>query len=270
MTEQLGALDPYDLAPPPAPKPETLPILFQDDDYVAVHKPPGLLVHRSELAREADTAALQIVRDQIGMHLFPVHRLDRPTSGVLIFALSKEAAQAFVDGLTHKTVEKEYWAIARGWIHDAVDLDSALDKNQVYPPSNKNHLEPKLQEAITQFRPGLTCELNIPVRPYDTARYSLVKASPKTGRTHQIRRHLARLRHPIIGDTRYGDGPHNLMYRERFKCYRLLLAAVSLDFTHPRTGSKTRIFAEPSEDFGEVAQQLFGSDVYKKFCRQLS
>lgn len=240
--------------------PSELPILHLDDTFVAVHKPSGLLVHKSPLAQEADTAALQIVRDQIQKHLYPIHRLDRPTSGILLFALSKESAVSIYEQLSERTAVKEYWAITRGWVDEALTIDSPLDKNQVYPATGKEK-EQKLQEAHTDIEPVKTVELQAAVGRYETARYSWVKAFPKTGRTHQIRRHLVRENHPILGDTRYGDGSHNQYFRDAFGCKRLLLAAKSLKFSHPDSGDALHIECPVADNMADVMKQVFGNDV---------
>lgn len=244
----------------PQEPPDALPILYEDEHFVAVHKPSGLLVHRSPLAQDAETAALQIVRDQLEKHIYPIHRLDRPTSGILLFALSKEAAAAIYEQLSDRSAIKEYWALTRGWLTEAREIDSALDKNQVYPEPGKEK-EPKFQEALTLIEPLQTIELPNAVGRYETARYSLVKAYPKTGRTHQIRRHLTRENHPIIGDTRYGDGSHNAFFREAFDCKRLMLAARSVRFKHPISGEDLFIECPLADDMSEVLKQVFGSDV---------
>ena len=249
--------------------PSELPILHLDDTFIGVHKPSGLLVHKSPLAQEADTAALQIVRDQIQKHLYPIHRLDRPTSGILLFALSKESAVSIYEQLSERTAVKEYWAITRGWVNEPLTIDSPLDKNQVYPAPGKEK-EQKLQEAHTEIEPVKTVELPAAVGRYETARYSWVKAFPKTGRTHQIRRHLTRENHPILGDTRYGDGSHNQYFRDTFDCKRLLLAAKSLKFNHPGSGEALHIKCPVAEDMGNIMKQVFRSDVLEEPCLSIS
>ncbi|MGB0370621.1 MAG: pseudouridine synthase [Opitutales bacterium] len=246
----------------PTEPPDALPILYEDETFVAVHKPSGLLVHRSSLAQDADTAALQIVRDQLQKHIYPIHRLDRPTSGILLFALSKESAASIYQQLSERSAIKEYWALVRGWVLEPMEIDSELDKNQVYPEPGKEK-EQKLQDALTLVEPMRRIELQHPVGKYETARYSLVKAYPKTGRTHQIRRHLTRENHPLIGDTRYGDGAHNLFFRENFDCKRLMLAARSVRFNHPKTDEELYIECPLAEDMDAILKQVFGHDVFE-------
>lgn len=209
-----------------------LPIVYQDPDYVAVDKPHGLLVHRTHLSGSRD-AVLQRLRNQLGQRVYPVHRLDRPTSGVLIFGLNPDAARALAALFEQRQVHKHYLAICRGWLPEAGLID--------YPIRDGNHGEP--QEAITRYRRRDTVELPIPVGPYPAARYSLVDVWPETGRMHQIRRHFAHIRHPLIGDTTHGEGRQNRLLRRHFQCHHLLLRADRLSFRHPLSGIDTRIDA---------------------------
>jgi tRNA pseudouridine65 synthase len=224
-----------------------LEILYQDQYLVAVNKPSGLLVHRSWLDTHATEFALQKLRNQIDQYVYPVHRLDRPTSGVLLFALDKESAKNISEQFVTHTTNKRYLAVVRGHLGDGeldyslkVKLDKIADKltKQDKPP----------QEAFTQYRCLQQTQLPIAVRPYDSTRYSLMELIPKTGRKHQLRRHMAHLRHPIIGDTSHGDGKHNAMFRDNFDCQRLLLHAAYLSINHPKTGELIEINA-PLDDF---------------------
>ena len=217
-----------------------LPILFHDDHLVAVNKTSGLLVHRTEWAREASEFALQTVRDQIGRHVFPVHRLDRATSGALVFALSREAARGLCTDFEEGRVEKTYVAVVRGHPPDEWDVDHALDG----------------KASRTRFRTLATRELDVAVDRYPTARYALVEARPETGRTHQIRRHLSHVHHPIVGDVRYGKGKHNRFFREYFGAHRLLLACRALAFRHPATGRPVEIQAPLAPELVRLLEQL--------------
>jgi len=187
--------------------------------WVAVDKPAGLVVHRGERTRE-EPAVLQLVRDRLGQHVYPVHRLDRATSGVLVLALDPEAARHLVEAFTARAVEKRYVAIVRGWVDEAGVVDSPLREDPSAP----------LAEATTEYRRLATWEVPVAVGRYASARYSLVEVVPRTGRMHQIRRHFTHLCHPVIGDVRYGDGRHNRMFRERFGVHRMLLHAQRLAF----------------------------------------
>jgi tRNA pseudouridine65 synthase len=220
-----------------------LEVLYQDHDYIAVHKPAGLLVHRTELDPEETEAALQIVRNQLNQKVFPVHRLDRPTSGVLIFALSSEAAGSLAEAFEQRKVEKKYLAFVRGSFQKEIFLD--------YPILNE-----KLQEAQTSFKPLATVEIPVKVDRYPTSRYSLIEARPKTGRMHQIRKHLKHLSHPIIGDVNYGNGKHNQYFAQNLLIKRLLLACVEISFTHPQTRENIVIKSSLAKDFQIVLQKL--------------
>jgi len=205
---------------------EPLPVLFRDERYVAVNKPAGLLLHRSPMDSRETRFLVQILRNQIGQRVFPVHRLDKPTQGVVIFALDTEAAAELQALFQDTRVEKEYLAVVRGHLREAVTVD--------HPLSDPDELRsPVLRDAVTRILPRATMELPYPVRPYETARYSLVECRPATGRRHQIRRHLKHLRHPIVGDANYGDGPHNRLFRDELRLPGLLLAATRLAFAHP-------------------------------------
>jgi tRNA pseudouridine65 synthase len=199
-----------------------LTILYQDQHYVAIDKPAGMLVHRTRIAEEAEYA-MQRLRDQLGQHVFVVHRLDRPTSGVLLFALSSEAARAMCEVFESRQVEKRYLAVVRGWTEEAGVID--------YPLREEKHK--KAQHAVTAWRRLATVELDIAVGRYPKARYSLIEALPETGRMHQIRKHFAHIFHPLIGDTTYGEGRHNRLFRDHFAMERLLLMATELSFVHP-------------------------------------
>jgi len=194
-------------------------LLRAGERWVAVDKPAGLVVHRGERTRD-EPAVLQLVRDQLGQRVYPVHRLDRGTSGVLVLALDPEAARYFGEVFTQRRVEKRYLAIVRGWIEERGVVD--------YPLLEEGALAHA--EAITEYERLACYEVPLAVGRYATGRYALVEARPHTGRMHQIRRHFAHLRHPVIGDVRYGDGRHNRMFREHFGVHRMLLHAQHLAF----------------------------------------
>jgi tRNA pseudouridine65 synthase len=206
-------------------------VLFQDDHLIAINKPSGLLVHRSEIDRHETRFALQLVRDHVGQRVYPVHRLDKPTSGVLMFALTSDIASLVVEQWRQQQVSKRYVAIVRGYMPEWTELDKPL-----VPPVDKYARHERIkpaQEARTDFRCLAQVELPIEVDKYPQSRYSLVEALPHTGRKHQIRRHLKHLSHPIIGDARYGKGRHSRYFRDHFDAGRLLLHAWQLSFQHP-------------------------------------
>jgi len=206
-----------------------LPILYHDDHLIAVHKPAGLLVHRSPLARGESEFLLQRLRDQIGQRVYPVHRLDRPTSGVIVFALSSDIAQRLNAAFTERRVDKRYLAVVRGVGPDSDRLDSPLREEDGSRPK----AEMPAMEATTLVQRLDSVELPVSVDRYPQARYSLMAVQPLTGRRHQIRRHLSGRGYPIIGDAKHGKGNHNRFFREQLECPRLLLAAVGLAFDHP-------------------------------------
>lgn len=220
---------------------EQLPILWRDDNFVIINKPSGLLVHKSMIDRHETRFALQILRNQLGMHVFPIHRLDKPTSGALIFALSKEAARDF--NARALPIEKEYLAVSRGFAPRAVsvnhplreELDKICDKN-----ANKDK---PAQSALTAFYCLATAELEAKIERFPISRYSLVLCKPSTGRKHQIRRHLKHLSHPIIGDAKHGKGVHNRYFKDNLKAPRLLLHASKVDFIHPYSGETISVLA---------------------------
>ncbi|WP_105167772.1 tRNA pseudouridine(65) synthase TruC [Pseudoalteromonas sp. T1lg23B] len=233
-----------------------LEIIYQDENYVAINKPSGLLVHRSFLDKRETQFAMQMLRDQLGQHVFPIHRLDRPTSGVLLFALSSEAArdmnQVFIEG----NIEKRYLALVRGYAPESVYLDRPL-KEELDKIADKFADQNKApQEAQTQFNCLYQASLPIPFGKYPSIRYSLVECFPKTGRKHQIRRHLKHLSYPIIGDVNHGDNKHNHFFFEHFGLQRLMLFATSLKFVHPYTNKIITIKASLGEPMLSICAQL--------------
>jgi tRNA pseudouridine65 synthase len=235
----------------------TLPSLYLDDWLVAVHKPSGLLVHRTGLSRHETTFALQQVRDQLGCRVWPVHRLDRATSGLLLFARDADTARILSQQFETRAVEKTYLAIVRGWPDDAGRIDHPLedvrDEGMPYGDALPGGAR---QNALTRYQCLARASLPIACDRYPTSRYALLALSPETGRRHQIRRHLKHLSHPIIGDVRYGKGTHNRLFAEHFGVRRLLLAAVGLRVHHPATGLPLSLSCPPAEDFLSVCGHL--------------
>lgn len=232
------------------------PILYQDDWLVAVDKPSGLLVHRSEIDRHETRFAVQLVRDRIGRRVYPVHRLDKPTSGVLLFALSPEVASRLGAAFTDGRVSKRYLALVRGWIEQAGRLDHALKDLPDGVSEYRRSGERAPLEAVTDYRPLARVELPYAVDRFPTSRYGLVELVPATGRKHQLRRHLKHLAHPIIGDTSYGKGRHNRLFADQLGCRRLLLHAVELTLEHPVSGEPMTIQAPLSGCFRELVERF--------------
>lgn len=223
-----------------------LDIIYEDPYFIAINKPNGLLVHRTRIAEEKKEFALQLLRDQLGYRVFTIHRLDRGTSGVLLFSKSAEGASLLTKAFEEKAVTKVYYAIVRGYTSEGATID-----NPIKPDKDHKHKLP--QDAITHYERVATIELPIPVGRYQTARYSLVKVVPETGRMHQIRKHFAHARHYIIGDKRHGDWRHNKMFLEELGSPVLLLHAASVIFKHPYTGEEVKIKAT----FPENMERLF-------------
>ncbi|MGL5771770.1 MAG: pseudouridine synthase, partial [Bacteroidales bacterium] len=204
-----------------------------DAYLIAVNKPVGLLVHRTKIAEEEEEFLLQKLRDQTGKFLYPVHRLDRPTSGVVVFAFNADTAAKLAKLFVSHDIKKEYIALVRGWFPDEVNLD--------YPVKNEKG---NSREASTHFELIGRFELPIPTDRYPTTRFSIVKCLPKTGRWHQLRQHLAHLRHYIINDRVHGDGKCNRIFTEKVGVREMFLHARLLAFAHPDTNQSLEILAE--------------------------
>jgi len=216
----------------------SLDIIYQDENLIAANKPNGMLVHRSNIAKDATEFALQILRNQIGKYVFPIHRLDRKTSGVLLFGLNKEIVKLTQNEFEKGRVSKKYVAIVRGFFPEKIEVD--------YPLINDRN---KKQEAFTFFQKIKKTELEIPFGKHSTSRYSLIEAFPKTGRQHQIRKHLNHLRHPIIGDRPHGCNKQNKLFKENWKLETMLLHARSLTFIHPVLDKEIKIEAPFNTEF---------------------
>ena len=226
-----------------------LEILYQDEYIVAINKPTGLLVHKSPIDRHETEFALQMVRDQIGQYVYPVHRLDKPTSGVLLFALSAEILKMMSLLFRSHEVTKEYIAIVRGYTQEEELIDYPLKQMLDTKEQKKLGITKEAQEAQTYYECLATVELPYAVSRYPVARYSLVKLLPKTGRKHQLRRHMKHIFHPIVGDTKHGRGEHNQLFREKFACHRLLLHSNRVSFVHPVTKELVEIEALVDDTF---------------------
>jgi len=226
-------------------------IIYRDDDVVAVNKPSGIKVHRGAYDPRRERFVLQLVRDQVGQHLFPVHRLDRPTSGVLVFALNPGATRSLAKSFARRQVQKTYLAVVRGFIAESGAVDTPLCRSDTDEGRDKDP-----QQAITRYLRLDTAELPVAVGRYATARYSLVKVMPATGRMHQIRRHMSHLRHPVINDRQYGDNKHNRFFSEELNCRRLLLASTELRFPHPRSREETCLTARLDADFSRILRWM--------------
>lgn len=235
---------------------KSLDIVYHDDDLVAVNKPAGLLVHPTIIDHHETENALDALQQQMGQKLYMVHRLDKPTSGVLLFGLSSRVARKCVADFTAGRVNKTYLAVVRGYADEEQAIDKPLKqvKDKIMVGREKQNKAPKA--ALTHTRRLAKVELPVAIGRYSTSRYSLVEAHPKTGRMHQIRRHMKHIRHPVVGDTSYGDPVHNRFFRERWNAHRLMLASTEVTFIHPFTQSPVRICAPLDPVFMRVLSDL--------------
>lgn len=225
--------------------------LYRDKWLLAVHKPAGLLVHRSPIDKHETEFALQYARAlNGGAHVYPVHRLDRPTSGLLVFARDAETASRLGQAMMANAVKKTYVAMVRGWMPEEGVINHALKEHAV--DRRLKHEPMPLREALTRYERLAITEIPVEIEGYPSSRYSLVALYPETGRKHQLRRHMQHISHPIIGDTNYGRTRHNQYFAERFGHSRLMLAATDLRFTHPVTGEPLHLRAAPDAEFLRV------------------
>ena len=229
-----------------------LKLLYQDEHYIAVYKPSGLLVHRSMIDRDETQFALQMARDLIGQRVYPVHRLDKPTSGVLLFALNSQAANRLMTQFADGEIDKEYLAVVRGYTEENGIIDYALVEERDRIADAMANPDPEPQNAITHYSRLAVVEFDHPVGRYSTARFSLVRVSPKTGRRHQIRRHLRHIFHPVLCDTTHGDGRQNRFFRDHLGADRLMLSATCVSFVHPYSKQRTTVYALPDEGFTQI------------------
>ncbi len=237
----------------------SLPILYRDDSLIAIHKPAGLLVHRSVLDRHETRFALQMLRDQIGQPVYPVHRLDKGTSGVLLFALDREIGRLLSGQFERGAVGKRYVAIVRGHPPESGEIDHPLarmaDEQAGIVASSA------AQPAQTRYFRLATVELPYQVDRYPSSRYALVELEPLTGRWHQLRRHMKHIAHPIVGDATHGKGRHNRLFQTLFGHSRLFLAATEMRFSHPVSRQILRLQAGLAEDFAEVVGRMGWSEL---------
>lgn len=195
-------------------------MLFRDEHLLAVSKPSGLLVHRG--AAGDRVVAMTLARALVGQWVYPVHRLDRGTSGVLLFALDPSVASQLGEAFSRRSIEKVYLALVRGVFPEHLEIDHPVPSSEDGPR--------------VEARTGVK-------RLFHAARYSWVEARPETGRFHQIRRHLKHVSHPIIGDVNYGKGEHNRFFRTEYGLHRLALHASLLCLDHPVTGARLELRA---------------------------
>ncbi|HUB91810.1 MAG TPA: pseudouridine synthase [Dyella sp.] len=225
-----------------------LEILYHDDALIAVNKPAGLAVHRSKMVGNADSFLIDLLREQLGGTLYLAHRLDRATSGVLLVARSTEVAAALGEQFMGRDVHKQYLTVVRGWPEPA---EGVID----YPLPGSRDSGPR-REARTGYRRLATVEVPIALGRYPQQRYAWVLAEPQTGRFRQIRKHMAHIHHPVMGDCQHGRSDHNRLYKQYFGCHRMLLHAWRLSFRHPIDGRPMLLEAPLDAAFQSLLQRF--------------
>ena len=224
-------------------------VIYHDESLIAVAKPSGQFVHATDFDRTDGIPLLQEVRDQIDHYLYPVHRLDRGTSGLVLFALNSETARDLSEIFVNHQIQKRYVALVRGFC-DSGTVERPLARRLA------DGTKGDLQEAQTEYQCIEQFEIPIPSGKFSTTRCSLVSVYPKTGRFHQIRRHMNGINCPVIGDTTHGDSRQNQLFRSQFNVTRLMLAATEIKFCHPQTGTQLHLVNEPDESFANPVESL--------------
>lgn len=234
-----------------------LEILFQDKHLVAVNKPAGLLVHRTHLAKDEEDAVVQRLRDQTGKWVFPVHRLDRGTSGVLVMAFSPDVARQLSIQFAESKTQKIYHCLVRGFCEENGVINYPLAKLNEQKGRSRFKIEGTEKEAETHFTLMAHYQLPVPVSRYGSMRLSWIEVVPKQGRKHQIRRHFKHLLNPLVGDSCYGCRHINKVAKEIWpEDFRLMLHASSLEFKHPITEQQLILEAPVSEKITNILNQL--------------
>lgn len=240
-----------------------LQILYRDENYVAIFKPAGLIVHRCDSSLSDEPVLLQSLRDQLGCHVYPVHRLDQPTAGLILFGLNGSAAAKMVDLFTRRMVSKYYQALACGPTPDSGFIDKPLGAKSGDEWNQSDEVDTTQKEAFTKFEtlwryrvPGFGTNATV-------TELSLLEVKPLTGRSHQIRRHLEQIGHPVVGDHRHGDNATNAFIFDRTGVVRMLLTSMRLDFRHPYSGELQSIVASRGSEFDLAISRLQGYRVCK-------
>jgi tRNA pseudouridine65 synthase len=224
---------------------QRLEIIYDNGQLIAINKPHGLLVHTTGMAADETITAVRLLRNQTGQWVFPAHRLDRKTAGVLLFSFDRSINSLMQQQFMNHEVVKTYHALVRGYTDDSGTID--------YPVADRNG---KLKEAITYYKTLQRVELPLPFGKFDTSRYSLVEIKPVTGRIHQIRKHFAHILHPIIGDRPHGCNKQNRFFLEKWNHYEMLLHARSLQFRHPINEVIVKITANYHQSFARMLSIL--------------
>jgi tRNA pseudouridine65 synthase len=233
----------------------SLEIIYQDSYCLLVTKPNNVLVHHAHHSRNKidEKSLVQLIEDQLGSRYFPIHRLDRKTSGIILLASKKEYVSTFQALFTNKEIKKVYYGVVRGYSQENRIIDS--------PVKGRDALVYK--EAETHLKRLDKIELNIPVKPYDSSRYSLVELTPTTGRMHQLRIHMNKLSTPLINDAKYGDKNHDTMYGEQFGWTNLFLHAGSLAFTHPFSNQELVLKSSFPNDWIQLFEKFYWKNPLK-------
>jgi len=233
----------------------SLEIIYQDSYCLLVTKPNNVLVHHAHHSRNKidEKSLVQLIEDQLGSRYFPIHRLDRKTSGIILLASKKEYVSTFQALFTNKEIKKIYYGVVRGYSQENRIIDS--------PVKGRDALVYK--EAETYLKRLDKIELNIPVKPYDSSRYSLVELTPTTGRMHQLRIHMNKLSTPLINDAKYGDKNHDTMYGEQFGWTNLFLHAGSLAFTHPFSNQELVLKSSFPNDWIQLFEKFYWKNPLK-------
>lgn len=225
-----------------------LSIVFEDAYLIAVAKPCNMLVHHSTMANNMweELSMKQILKEQLGKTVYPLHRLDRKTSGIVLFVFDKANAQKFQELFLNDQIAKTYHGLVRGFIAENGKIDSPVKGRD----ANVH------KDALTFFKRIETFEIPIAVGPYPSSRYSLVELKPKTGRLHQLRIHMNKISHPLIGDPKYGDRFHNRMFENEFDNNELFLHAKKLQFNHPITGKEIQLEIDHPTKWNKTVQAI--------------
>lgn len=216
-------------------------IIYEDPYIVCINKPNDMVVHHAYHSRNVinEQSLLQLLSEQFNYKLYPIHRLDRRTSGIILLAKQTSYVSKFQQLFTNSSIQKIYFGVVRGHTPATKIIDSPV----------KGRDANTYKEATTHLKLVDTITLNIPVKPYQTSRYSLVELQPKTGRLHQLRIHSNKISHPLIGDGKYGDKNHNTMFANEFDWNNLFLHAYSLEFTHPYTQENKLLIAQFNQNW---------------------
>ncbi|GFD93009.1 tRNA pseudouridine synthase C [Alteromonas sp. KUL156] len=225
-----------------------LDVIYEDDYVLCVSKPNNVVVHHAHYSRNVadEYSLLQIIQQQCNQKIYPIHRLDRKTSGIILLSKETKFVAKFQELFTNNEIQKTYYGVVRGHAPETKIIDSPVKGRD----ANVH------KDAETHLSTVKTVTVNIPVKPYDTSRYSLVKLAPKTGRLHQLRIHMNKISHPLIGDPKYGDKNHNTMFIDNFDCENLFLHAYSLEFIHPYSNEKLLIKADFPKDWYVVYEKF--------------